>query len=243
MNNYAEQRWSKFVLNLMMFIGFMMVSVNSYAAYDRDAVMTMVKMEANKQGVDPALALAVAHVESNFNPHAVSHKGARGVMQIMPNTARGEFGLNPALLFDPQTNIYTGIKFIKQLTQQYGRIDYALSHYNGGSRVRGRDGRLQVIPATKPYVDKVLAKTAFYRQQGLGSTAKASQPTMDKHLSALQRAQALQQLRQKNITLAKSVSQWVEPYLEQYSHRYDRAQTGSMSKREQVREWERIYAD
>ena len=80
----------------------------SFASYERQDVINMVINEAQIQGVDPALALAVAHIESNFNPEAISHKGARGVMQIMPRTARDEFGVNPALLFDPKTNIRTG---------------------------------------------------------------------------------------------------------------------------------------
>ncbi len=57
----------------------------------RGQIMSLVVHEANDMGVSPSLALALAHVESNFNPRALSHKGARGVLQIMPATARGEY--------------------------------------------------------------------------------------------------------------------------------------------------------
>ena len=124
---------------------------------DRKMVMAIIVEEANAQNFDPALALAIAQVESNFNPSAESHAGARGVMQIMPKTAREEFGLNAALMFDARTNIRTGITFMKQLLQRYGDIKFSLSHYNGGSRVMKKDGTFQVIPATKNYVAKVLA--------------------------------------------------------------------------------------
>ena len=131
---------------------------------DREMVMAIVIEEANEQEFDPALALAIAQVESNFNPRAVSHAGARGVMQIMPKTARYEFGLNPILMFDARTNIQTGITFVKQLMQRYGDVKFALSHYNGGSRVVKADGSFQIIPATKNYVDKVLAKHRSFKR-------------------------------------------------------------------------------
>ena len=106
--------------------------------------------------VRPELALAVAQVESNFNPKALSHKGAIGVMQIMPATGRGVFGVEPDALWDPETNIRLGVKFLDSLLKRYrGREDLALSHYNGGSRV-GAWPNSRVIPYTRGYVDKVL---------------------------------------------------------------------------------------
>jgi hypothetical protein len=130
--------------------------------------MQAVVDEAVRQDFSPSLALAIAHVESNFNPRATSHAGARGVMQIMPATGRGEFGLRAAQLYDRDTNIRTGIKFMKQLINTYdGRVDIALSHYNGGSRVRGKYGRLSIIPATRGYVTKVQSKARDYQRHQL----------------------------------------------------------------------------
>ncbi len=110
-------------------------------------------------------ALAVAHAESNFDPRAQSHKGARGVMQIMPATARGEYGIDPDDLWHPRTNIRLGIHFLRRLLERYqGRTDLALSYYNGGSRV-GSLPRARVIPATRRYVAKVQNLQVMYRRR------------------------------------------------------------------------------
>ena len=123
-----------------------------------DDIQQLVIAQAKRQNILPSLALAIAKVESNFNPQALSHAGAKGVMQIMPRTAEQTFGVSRGRLFDPDVNIELGVKFIKKLLKRYdGRLDIALSHYNGGSKVKNRHGELSVIPATRNYVDKVLA--------------------------------------------------------------------------------------
>ena len=115
--------------------------------------------------VYPALALAVAEVESSFNPSAVSPVGAVGVMQIMPRTAKTVFNVEREELFEPKKNITLGIKFLDQLIETYGgNTHYALSHYNGGSKV-GQWPNSQIIPYTKNYVEKVLAKTKYYQRR------------------------------------------------------------------------------
>jgi len=129
--------------------------------------------EANRQGIDPTLALAMAEVESNFNPRALSKAGAKGVMQIMPATAESVFGISSNQLYDAKTNIYIGISFIKKLLNRYNqRLDIALSHYNGGSAVQDKSGRLSIIPATRRYVNKVIsAQQKFtYKAYQLSST-------------------------------------------------------------------------
>ncbi len=131
----------------------------------RAGVKRMIVHEAHDLGVSPSLALAVAHAESSFNPRARSHKGARGVMQIMPATAWGEYGIAADMLWDPRTNIRLGLHFLNRLIRQYrGRTDLALSYYNGGSRV-GRWPNARVIPATRRYVDRVHQLEAMYRQR------------------------------------------------------------------------------
>lgn len=140
-------------------------SAFSYASYNTlsiSEVKTLIIEEAEQQQVSPALALAIAKVESDFNPLALSSAGARGVMQIMPATAENVFGVSRERLFHAQTNIKLGLEFIKQLLAKYDqRLDIALSHYNGGSGVKGENGHLYVIPSTQAYVNKVLA---YYRQ-------------------------------------------------------------------------------
>jgi soluble lytic murein transglycosylase-like protein len=134
-------------------------------SHDRHAIKQLVLREARRMDVPPALALAVAHAESNFNARAESHKGARGVMQIMPATARGEYGLEPDRLWNPRLNIRLGLHFLGRLLRQYrGRQDLALSYYNGGSAV-GKWPNARVIPATWRYVAKVRRLQSWYRKK------------------------------------------------------------------------------
>ena len=131
----------------------------------RDTIMRLIIREASNIGIAAPLALAVAKVESDFNPRARSHKGARGVMQIMPKTASGEYGIAAGLLWNARINVRLGLHFLRRLLKQYqGRVDLALSHYNGGSRV-GRMPNARVIPATRKYVDKVQRYRRKYRRQ------------------------------------------------------------------------------
>ena len=128
----------------------------------------MIVQEAVKtKNVTPSVALAVAKIESGFRPHVVSSAGAVGVMQIMPRTGRDLFGLSRAKLFEPATNIRAGVTFLDQLIDRYGgRIDLALSHYNGGSRVTAGP-QPRIIPVTRGYVIKVLAAAQAYQTEGL----------------------------------------------------------------------------
>lgn len=130
----------------------------------RQQIMSLVVREAADLGVAPSLALAVAHAESNFDPRALSHKGARGVMQIMPATARGEYGIAADRLWDPRTNVRLGLHFLRRLQLRYGRTDLALSHYNGGS-VAGRPPNARPLAATRVYVARVQRLQAMYRRR------------------------------------------------------------------------------
>jgi len=137
--------------------------VSARHGMDRAAVKELVAREAVNMGVPVSLALAVAHAESNFDPKAESHKGARGVMQIMPATAEGEYGIRADRLWDPRLNVRLGLHFLGRLVKRYrGRVDLALSYYNGGSRV-GVWPNARVIPATARYVTKVQKLQRHYR--------------------------------------------------------------------------------
>ena len=106
-----------------------------------------------KYGLDPALVKAVIAVESDFNPKAVSEKGARGLMQLMPMTARGLGVYNS---FDPVDNVDGGIRYLRYLLDYFNwDIDLALAAYNAGiSRVLTHSG-IPPIPETMRYVSKV----------------------------------------------------------------------------------------
>ena len=141
-------------------------SVGTAAARpSREAVKAIVIEEAVKLGVPISLALAVAHVESGFSPRAESSKGARGVMQIMPDTAALEYAIDPDVLWQPRINVRLGLHFLNRLLKRYnGRVELALSFYNGGSAV-GDGRRAKVIPATKAYVEKVRRMQRHYRRE------------------------------------------------------------------------------
>jgi soluble lytic murein transglycosylase-like protein len=128
-------------------------------------IKTMVAQEARNIGLPVALALAVAKVESDFRPHLESNKGARGVMQIMPATALDEYAIPAKMLWNPRINIRLGLHFLQRLLVRYrGRIDLALSYYNGGSRV-GDLPNARVMPATRGYVKKVRSWQQRYQRQ------------------------------------------------------------------------------
>jgi len=131
----------------------------------RGNIKRIVVQEALGSNVPPSLALAVAKVESDFQSSALSSKGARGVMQIMPATAMGEWGVEADELWDPRTNVRLGIDFLENLIDRYeGNWEYALSYYNGGSRV-GEPGQARVLPWTRDYVDNVLRWERRYATQ------------------------------------------------------------------------------
>lgn len=166
----------------------------------REEIRVMLVQEAlRSDGVPPSLALAVAHAESSFDPAAESSAGARGVMQIMPATGRGEFGVTPDELWEPRLNIQLGIAFLEQLIERFdGRWDLALSWYNGGSRVgSGPDAR--VIPATRAYVDRVLSLERRYARDPLVDAmiarAVLGNPALEPGTGASDRRRTLSALR------------------------------------------------
>lgn len=140
-------------------------SASDAAAATRSEIKRMVVEEAMNSRVPPSLALAVAKTESDFQDNALSKAGARGVMQIMPATARGEFGVDADELWDPRLNIQLGIDFLERLYDQYGgKWELALSHYNGGT-LRGKGADATPHYYTRNYVTRVLNLYQRYKDQ------------------------------------------------------------------------------
>jgi soluble lytic murein transglycosylase-like protein len=108
---------------------------------------------AARHNVDPSLVRAVIKVESNFNPNAVSRKGAMGLMQLMPQTARQ---LNVANPFDPGQNVDAGVRHLKQLMESYGGdVKLSLAAYNAGAGAVARSAGVPRIAETRNYVKRI----------------------------------------------------------------------------------------
>jgi hypothetical protein len=109
---------------------------------------------ADRHGIDRALLAAVAKVESNFDPFALSPKGACGMLQLIPATAR-RFGVHN--LFDPQQNIEGGARYLRWLLDRFsGDVELALAGYNAGEGAVDRHGGVPPYRETRRYVVKVL---------------------------------------------------------------------------------------
>ena len=115
---------------------------------------------AARHNVDPNLVRAVVKVESNFNPNAVSRKGAMGLMQLMPATARQ---LNVNDPFDPEQNVDAGVRHLKQLLESYkGDVRLTLAAYNAGAGAVARSSGVPRYAETQNYVRRI---TALYRDR------------------------------------------------------------------------------
>ena len=118
-----------------------------------------IQTAATEHGIDPLLIKAIIKAESNFDPTAVSPKGAQGLMQLMPATAKD---LQIADPFDPLENIVGGAKYLRFLLDSYeGDVELSLAAYNAGpGNVKNA---IPNFPETKTYVAKVLDNYQSYR--------------------------------------------------------------------------------
>jgi len=129
-------------------------------------------MAAARHNVDPNLVRAVVKVESNFNSNAVSRKGAMGLMQLMPSTARSLNVKNP---FDPQQNVDAGVRHLKQLLESYGGdVNLTLAAYNAGSGAVARSSGVPRFAETQNYVRRIT--NLYYGGFDLGPSGPARDP-------------------------------------------------------------------
>jgi hypothetical protein len=109
---------------------------------------------AQAHGVDPMLVQALIQVESNYRPTARSQKGAMGLMQLMPSTARQYNVRNP---YDPKANITAGVKHLKSLIDRYRGVELALAAYNAGEAAVKKFNGMPPYRETRNYVTRILA--------------------------------------------------------------------------------------
>lgn len=123
----------------------------------------VIEIAARNNGLDPALLHAVIRAESGYNPRALSIKGATGLMQLIPDTAR-RYGVSN--IYDPTENIHGGARYLKDLLAMFNNdMELALAGYNAGENAVIRAGRrIPNYPETMAYVPKVIG---FLRTYGV----------------------------------------------------------------------------
>jgi soluble lytic murein transglycosylase-like protein len=134
----------------------MLIEVNAALGAPRSPYGQIIYDIAVRHSINPQLVAALIHVESDFNPRAISRKGARGLMQLLPATAR-RFGVHRKRdLFNPVKNLEAGVKYLKWLTEHFGGdVQKSLAAYNAGEGAVDRFGGIPPYPETQQYVQRI----------------------------------------------------------------------------------------
>jgi len=121
----------------------------------------LIRTCSDRYGVNASLIKAVIHAESGYNPNAVSHKGASGLMQLMPGTAKS---LKVSNSFDPKDNVEGGVKYLRFLLDTFrGDVSLALAAYNAGLSKVAKYGGIPPYAETRNYVNRVLSYMQSYQ--------------------------------------------------------------------------------
>lgn len=143
------------------YVSYMSESARLRAGNNEVAYDDVIAEAAQENGVSFHLLKAMIHVESCFNPYAVSKKGAMGLMQIMPENL-GLLKINDP--FDPRDNIMGGAEYLKTLLNRFnGHLDLALAAYNAGPSAVERYNNIPPFRETQEYVRKVRKFTSYYQ--------------------------------------------------------------------------------
>ncbi len=146
-------------------------------AYTMDEIKTTIVNQAIELGIDPALALSIAKVESNFRMEARSSCGAIGIFQLMPATAK-KIGINPYSMSD---NIRGGLKYYLMMYKMFGSVELALAAYNAGpGNVKRYNNTVPPFGETKRFVDKIMALQNVHKNDPAVLQAMAPKPVLVK---------------------------------------------------------------
>jgi soluble lytic murein transglycosylase-like protein len=138
----------------------------------RGRIERLVDDSAQRYGVDPALIDAIILNESGFNPNATSSAGAKGLMQLMPETA-ASLGVGDA--YDAAQNIRGGTRYLRSLLDRFGEVELAVAAYNAGPNAVERYGGVPPYAQTRRYVRNVVAAYRAHSQVGNLPTNAGSQ--------------------------------------------------------------------
>lgn len=149
------------------------LSPQNPAAYEQH-----IRKAALSHMIDPLLIKAIIRAESNFDPNAVSTKGAQGLMQLMPGTAKRMRVRNA---FDPMQNIAGGTRYLRDLLDSYdGNLTLSLAAYNAGPGNVAKNGPLPKIPETREYVRRVIGHYRSYQQSAAAPASLSKKITVGK---------------------------------------------------------------
>jgi hypothetical protein len=153
------------------------VEVPMGSADRRAELWPQVQATALSHGLDPNLVDLMIRMESGYNPRAVSPKGARGIMQLLPSTASA-YGVSD--LFDPRENIRAGIRYFRDLLGRFDSdVRLALAAYNAGPEAVEKHGGVPPYDETRNYVDSILSAYgggSLRLAGGFGRAAKPAKP-------------------------------------------------------------------
>ena len=136
---------------LVAFCVALIASNTAFASQSPDNTKKLIVQTAQKLGVDPHMALSIAKIESNFNVSAKSSRGAIGLYQLTPNTAK-KLGVNPYIVSE---NIEGGLKYYQMLYNKYGSMDLALAAYNAGPGNVAKYNGIPPFGATKAFISNI----------------------------------------------------------------------------------------
>ncbi|MBF0604129.1 MAG: lytic transglycosylase domain-containing protein [Nitrospirae bacterium] len=147
--------WQPCLLAVAVLAG--LVTAPDYLQASPGEIRQLIHRVAGEERVDAGLLRAIVHVESDFNAELVSEKGAGGLMQLMPETARS---LGVKNRFNPEQSLRGGARYIKRLIGMYPNLSLALAAYNAGPGNVDKFGGMPPFPETRSYVRRVMAKYA-----------------------------------------------------------------------------------
>lgn len=163
-----------------------------------------IKVLSKEYQLDPALIKAVIHVESAFNPSAISSAGARGLMQLMPGTA-SRFGVKNS--YDANQNMQGGIKYLRWLFERFdGNLRFVLAGYNAGEGAVDKYKGIPPYRETQDYVKKVIKMAELYRCDFSGKNNNCS----NKHEKSAIRARLISPSNKIELASNKSLNTSLE---------------------------------